>query len=288
VPWLYAYFQPVNLINLTKSELDLVRRLARISDHVYNPTNNEVWKEINEPKCLNIRGGEQLEKRIKWLVLEFSEYFIIGIQGTDNLMNLRSDVKFDLDKNIDLDIKVHSGFNSAALAIYTQIHRENPDVFSEGRKLIFTGHSLGGAVALIMAMKAKKIGLDVRAVTFGQPEITNKEGAILYGGFPVLRVVIHNDPITDISKRVLSFLSRRHFGTILILTRDSKYLMIYKELSDPNRASDKTIVRKNHEMKYYISKLQSIQPRAQLSYWERVRLVYKILRPEKRSIQYWD
>lgn len=61
------------------------------------------------------------------------------------------------------------------------------------------GHSLGGAVALLCAMKLAKRGHTVRAVTtLGAPKVTDAEGAAVLAAVPVervLRIEHEHDPV---------------------------------------------------------------------------------------------
>lgn len=75
-------------------------------------------------------------------------------------------------RNTSTQPNVHSGF----LKIYDQfrdsvlqtVKKVNP------RKIIVTGHSLGGAVATINALDLKNAGYDVSAYTFASPKIGDK------------------------------------------------------------------------------------------------------------------
>ncbi len=59
-----------------------------------------------------------------------------------------------------------------------------------------TGHSLGGAEAVILAMYLKTEGWKVsRVVTFGQPKVTDADGSKRFRDLPVLRVVNANDSV---------------------------------------------------------------------------------------------
>jgi len=63
-----------------------------------------------------------------------------------------------------------------------------------GYQTYVTGHSLGGAVAAILAIYLIEDGFSVgRVVTFGQPRFTTVDGAKRLGFLPLMRIVDEND-----------------------------------------------------------------------------------------------
>lgn len=69
-------------------------------------------------------------------------------------------------------IQIHRGFLNAADSVYDRVIVEVRKAREEHRAVIFTGHSLGGCVAQILAFRAALEGVYVSAVvTFGQPRV---------------------------------------------------------------------------------------------------------------------
>jgi len=130
----------------------------------------------------------------------------VAIRGTANWENLLIDAKFWKAKDFFLQIKLHSGFYKAARELVWRVVFRLRDEY----KTIITGHSMGGAVGLIMAMYLADMGFPVeRVVTFGQPRVTDKEGIEVFGHVPLLRVTHKYDLVSLLPPWQKYF---RHFG----------------------------------------------------------------------------
>lgn len=76
---------------------------------------------------------------------------------------------------------VHSGFNHAFFSLAPQLHEQIMPALQNGkRKLLFTGHSMGGALAhlaaLYFAIEAKAYGIlrtEIKLVTYNSPRVGN-------------------------------------------------------------------------------------------------------------------
>ena len=89
---------------------------------------------------------------------------VVAFAGTDPALakNLITDVRVSFtDKN------THAGFQDAFDSAWPQIQ---PKIEASARPLLFTGHSLGAALAVLAAAKAHRSGMTPAAVyTFGMP-----------------------------------------------------------------------------------------------------------------------
>lgn len=149
---------------------------------------------------------------------------IVVSRGTDNLTNWKVDATYIKDWEETLGCHLHRGFKNAAYetweAVKAFVHRE------EGWTISFTGHSLGGAIAVICAMFAYVEALDVTSVvTFGQPKVTNKEGAEKWDYLlDVTRVVHSSDgvPLLPFTKPSDLWDDGRfwHFGVEMLVDDD--------------------------------------------------------------------
>jgi triacylglycerol lipase len=115
---------------------------------------------------------------------------ILAVRGTSNVENALVDVAFQLLPNEHTGIKLHQGFALSADYIYEKV---KPSL-NRHYRIKTTGHSLGGAAALILAMYLDADGYEVgRVTTFGQPKVTNMAGSRRYAHLDVTRVVTPKD-----------------------------------------------------------------------------------------------
>lgn len=121
---------------------------------------------------------------------EIARRQVIAVRGTVNEENAMLDLALKLRPDERSGIVLHEGFAHAAEKIYAELQ----PLLKPGFEISATGHSLGGAVATILALYLDIDGLRVgRTVTFGQPKITNVAGAARIGELEVLRVVEPDD-----------------------------------------------------------------------------------------------
>jgi triacylglycerol lipase len=115
---------------------------------------------------------------------------LLSIRGTSNVVNALTDIALQQLKDQHTGIPLHQGFALSARDIYAQIR---PKLIKDF-KLSTTGHSLGGAVAVVLAMYLDTDGYDVDQVfTFGQPKLTNITGALKFKHLKLIRVVTEKD-----------------------------------------------------------------------------------------------
>ncbi|MDB4836974.1 lipase family protein [Marinomonas sp.] len=148
----------------------------------------------------------------------------IGIRGTANLNNVMLDLSVSLQEDVLLGIKLHKGFAEGAKAVYDDLR----PYLSKDNPITITGHSLGGAIAVILAMYLQQEGYDVpQVVTFGQPKVTNVTGANTFNSLPVIRVVTPDDivplvpPISPLQIKDLDIYW--HIGVEVILREEGEY-----------------------------------------------------------------
>ena len=152
--------------------------------------------------------------RVQWIV----------VRGTSSLINIRADVDYNKVVDSRLQIPLHKGFADAALQVY-QFAKPLLKTDYETR---VTGHSYGGAAAVIVLMLLKEDGLQLgQAMTFGQPKVTNRDGVRKYRTLPLLRFINAKDPVPSLPPfevfAVLDDGPYQHLGPEVVLEDGPKY-----------------------------------------------------------------
>ena len=143
-------------------------------------------------------------------ILEYSDVVVIAFQGT--ITEFKRDGEFSLPtlkdwivnfmvKQVEsaestLPGKVHSGFLKQLNMIYKKVENSLPE--NTDKPIVLTGHSQGGAVAVLAAKRLEQKGLPVREVyTFGAPRPGNQE-FVANVNTPVFRIEFGNDLVPHV------------------------------------------------------------------------------------------
>lgn len=188
---------------------------------------------------------------------------LISVRGTSNLENAMVDIALKLLADEKTGARLHQGFSYAAKQVYTQIE----PLLKRDYKVQLTGHSLGGAVALILAMYLDADRLDIeQVITFGQPKVTNLAGANGIAHLNILRVVTPTDLVPllppfdplDLSNLDIYW----HAGKEVILLEEDRYAVL--EAADSMLRAAQFILQplteeslKNHYMAPYLDLIES-------------------------------
>lgn len=149
---------------------------------------------------------------------------LISVAGTSSLADIKSNIRLRTvpfhEPGSD-DMKVHSGFNAYANTLLDSPYEKGTTVrsmlqhtaVSKQQPVIFTGHSLGGAVAVLLGARLiDDLGPNVQVVTFGAPAVGNQTFNAAYSDAMHLnRVVISGDPVKNILQDISG--SYTQFGT---------------------------------------------------------------------------
>jgi hypothetical protein len=152
-------------------------------------------------------------------VTHYDELILISVRGTYEIIadGLRDadalQVPFE-----GTDSKVHRGFYEAAQKAYDFV-LEYLDRFYAGQKLLICGHSLGGAVALLLSemLRRRPEGYNIQLYTYGAPRAGD---ALFAKGAEALvhhRMVAHNDPVPSVPGTWMNT-KAGVFGTGAVLT----------------------------------------------------------------------
>ena len=197
-------------------------------------TANKDRKRLNhliiQAKALNSTGKSRLELYFTKSNLQFFSFIDKRIHYLIIKPALfRKDWNYnfydELSKKFLGDIGIHNGIESLAMEVYE--HKEFKNILEENAKyaisIPFTiiGHSLGGAVAIPLAKKLQNAGYKIGEVTtFGQPKITDSQGALKLNNLPILRVTLESDLL---SRLPLNNTTYKHVGRNLKLSEFSQF-----------------------------------------------------------------
>jgi hypothetical protein len=187
----------------------------------------------------------------------------IAVRGTANLRNALTDGRMKIVHEPKLGAYIHGGFLRASHEACDAILQK----LDPGMRIRVTGHSLGGAVAVILTMLIAESGFQRRldrTITFGQPMVTDRNGVKVLENYQCLRVVNHRDPVAVLPL----ILSRTHFELrpTLFYHHAGMQLTLFADkaptISAPTRFSNLAFgferFLANHLIDLYVDRLQTL------------------------------
>ena len=153
------------------------------------------------------------------LIASREDATIIGFGGTDPVSFANWITDFSFRPVHD----VHGGFRAAADAVWDDIHAAAVDAHKAGRPVILTGHSLGGALAVLAASRLHDNDLSPQAVyTYGMPRVGQPIFAQGYSaalGARTFRLRHGGDIVPLAPLPQLGFYAFQHVGRFLQIDR---------------------------------------------------------------------
>ncbi|CAE7576720.1 ECHIA, partial [Symbiodinium necroappetens] len=152
---------------------------------------------------------------------------MVAIRGTFSMSDVLSDVL--ATQTLYKEHVIHEGVLASARWVYSKVapvlRRE-----SEGGKIVITGHSLGGAVAALLAWLLREdAGLPARAFVFGVPQVTDEALARKMARF-VTGIIHARDIIPMLSQKSVEDL--RHQVAEAAQTPEEKLLELQAVLAN--------------------------------------------------------
>jgi hypothetical protein len=193
---------------------------------------------------------------------ELTKTQVISVRGTSNIENAMIDISLKLMVDKNTGVRLHEGFSFAAKQVYAELK----PLLKPDYKINVTGHSLGGAIALILAMYLDAYQFNIeQVITFGQPKVTNISGANKIQHINVIRVVTPSDLVPlvplfdplDISNLDVYW----HAGKEVILLADTQYAILEgtDSMLRATRFTQKPLTEdnlKNHQMPLYLEMIK--------------------------------
>jgi hypothetical protein len=168
---------------------------------------------------------------------------IVAFRGTVSVGNFLTDAEAALVHHGLFPGLVHYGFCQAVETVYPAV-RTLLRAFPREMPIWVTGHSLGGAMASLVAHRLGEDGFPVRAVyTYGSPRAGDKKFCDAYR-LPNYRFVNDNDLVPHLPLRWCY----RHVGELKLLTNDGQLLEEESDWKRQQRAlvKDAKQVQKAH------------------------------------------
>jgi triacylglycerol lipase len=147
---------------------------------------------------------------------------IVAFEGTDPLVLSNWITDFDVSVTRQ---GLHEGFTKAVDSIWARLLSVLRDQLSSTRKLLLTGHSLGGALAVVAASRllATELAVAVNGVyTFGMPRVGKADFASDYGKLSdcTYRFVYGEDMVPTVPPSAWGF---RHVGRRFSCARGTRF-----------------------------------------------------------------
>ncbi|KAI8897182.1 Alpha/Beta hydrolase protein [Globomyces pollinis-pini] len=188
---------------------------------------------------------------------------IVSVRGSANAKNWANNIQLwtstvddwgkvtpalleENNRDFPSDAKVHAGFEKTYLSIRTDLQRavQSLSVKYPTYKIVFTGHSLGGALATMAAADfvenfggsfADRISL----YTYGQPRVGNREWANYIQSTPfasrMYRIQRRGDLVVQIPYQWMGFY---HSGSQYTLLEDNKTIRVCKVSGPAGESND--------------------------------------------------
>lgn len=208
-----------NLIKNTVKLCSLTYNTPRINKDLfysrpYYINNNEsiFYDILDEPHFYSSNKDCQV------YICKYNNLLCISFRGTESIDDiftdlniLRTQINFDFPNDLKTNIHVHNGFLNQFESVKDYLDQEIVEYYIKNinnnkenkkkneNKIIFSGHSLGGALATIASLyfKLKYKELNVTCITFGSPRVGCNDFVKLFNKEikDTYRFVNDNDPI---------------------------------------------------------------------------------------------
>lgn len=169
--------------------------------------------------------------------------YVIAFRGTDDISSVMVDLK-SWQTDSDTVGEVHYGFKSYVDNLEVQLFKwlEQYSILESKKRIIVTGHSLGGAAATIFITRLIEKGYkNVCLYTFGSPRVGDKNWTKQFDDIEAYRIVNNNDAVT----RIPPPLWFRHVGKLFYVNYKGLFVQYtwYGRIWDRIRSRIRALVK---------------------------------------------
>ena len=173
----------------------VMARMAQAASH------DRDWKsqglDVTHGQLLKGRGGAECFACLH----EGDVYF--AVRGTSDPEDVVRDLQIGVTREGS-----HDGFSKQASALWSLIEKYYDRMADEGAKTHLCGHSLGGAVAILLGLWLKRENYRVGSIrTFGAPRVGNEklQSSILKESLDIQQFVVGRDIVPTVPPMSLGF-----------------------------------------------------------------------------------
>jgi len=167
---------------------------------LYPQNRPELGKEQQHPASLHFFDDEKFGTDTQAFITHHDEVILISVRGTFSNADALRDANAHQVPFADGIGKAHEGFYQAyramrdfALSYLSQFHME--------QRIVICGHSLGGAIALLLAEGLRRTAdrdYNILLYTYGAPRAADSEFVAGASALVHHRIVNHNDPVPSV------------------------------------------------------------------------------------------
>ena len=167
---------------------------------LYPQNNPELGDEQEHPASLHFFDDEKLGTDTQAFITHHDEVILISVRGTASGADALRDANAHQVSFAEGVGKAHEGFYQAYRAMRNFVLRYL-DQFHQGQRIVICGHSLGGAIALLLAEGLRRIpdrGYNILLYTYGAPRAADSEFTSGASTLVHHRIVNYNDPVPSV------------------------------------------------------------------------------------------
>lgn len=206
------YYMKLKTTKNRDASIEKIRTLAQLAEEIYTPSSKFIATNLESRESIvskenNILGSIGYNKELKAVIVVFRGTIFSDSKSNLNAANLKANLKFskvDIE-SICTNCKIHKGYNLVFESIKENFMISlNTVLLKYPFKIIFTGHSLGGALTTLALTHYSSIAKNYYPfglVTFGSPRVGNFEFSNYINQQTTslnLRVTFRDDPVVCI------------------------------------------------------------------------------------------